>query len=898
MPLTLVYNNGNNNSSGNSSSSSSSNSRGGRSRGGNVTGTADTGAAAAQAALLEAERQRQEAEAQRKADEAAQKAKEAEEEETVVIFVTQTTENSTMAAIAEIVTGEDDEPEEGSYAGGNLGGIAGLGTDGAGATMDEYLDANTGDVDIEEAEEIAQNSPEIQRVVEITRIVNDEQLTDAERASLLDCYSKTYHTSITQGGQGTSPSEENAKQKSAEDAKKTAPSADEDGTAEIEEYEVRKYVDNNDIEAYGNTLSSGYAEFDVAYNYASYEFEDYVLAKEPMEASLPSFSNFINLGPKSTSLNAVSTACLSYDNILPRAPRTYFGNLSSRAEKSQLAGGSVSIYYQDLFSSLQYGDDMLGDIAQANKNYFFHQSFIKAQSDKNFLKKHFPVYVNIELSSFRAKNTKRKVEKTLASVLLKNEMETRFLTYLAERTSEEGEIVGQDQEGSPVRLWGVPLAPASFLGKNTYNNKNSISFWSEGVSRAEMPSEVLNLTLEEFLETRAGLDESLVEQEIQYFKEQKALSEKLSKMSSSEVSSYREGSYLADLSTITRTREQHKETIVFKVSKYEEGSDEPIQNFFFLNDSEGAPISFVDTQVNIAKTYNYKVFAYEILLPSTGTHSLVLETEVFRQDGIYIVSKPPMPPDVTIAPYMGNENDVLFLMNDSSGKALMEPTFFDETERDRILKISGIYGRRIPDPTISAEDFRIKSDEEKFKNLLEYEYDGRSVLFEVYRTSTPPKSYKDFAGSRITRTTGTSYKDGIAPNTKYYYTFRCMDNHGNISNPSAVYEVEIVKSFNVFPNIRVYEFPNEIKETRETKRNMKRFLRITPETKFLPLKKKDESLTLNSAYDATKTSYEPGLDTGIESLWGKKFKLRLTSKSSGKKIDFNFSFTKSFIGNT
>jgi hypothetical protein len=28
-----------------------------------------------------------------------------------------------------------------------------------------------------------------------------------------------------------------------------------------------------------------------------------------------------------------------------------------------------------------------------------------------------------------------------------------------------------------------------------------------------------------------------------------------------------------------------------------------------------------------------------------------------------------------------------------------------------------------------------------------------------------------------------------------------------------------------------------------------------------------------------------------ESTWGKKYKMRLTSKSTGKKIDFNFKFT-------
>jgi len=38
------------------------------------------------------------------------------------------------------------------------------------------------------------------------------------------------------------------------------------------------------------------------------------------------------------------------------------------------------------------------------------------------------------------------------------------------------------------------------------------------------------------------------------------------------------------------------------------------------------------------------------------------------------------------------------------------------------------------------------------------------------------------------------------------------------------------------------------------------------------------------------------LGSGVDNAWGKKFKVRITSKSSGKKVDINFDFTKKYVG--
>jgi len=814
----------------------------------------------------------------------------------MTVVATEEEDDGLASILNTILNGDDDdEPEEGSYSGANIGGVAGLGSGGPTATMDAVIEETTGEVDIEQMEEELQENPEVQRVWAITEIVNDDSLTEEEKSDLLDCYRIDDDDDTGSGDSSRREGQQNSRPTLQPDQRGTldgtSDAGDEDDAEEdpLPVRTVYKLVDRNGEEAYRNTTGEGYADFDMKYNYVSYEFEDYVLAETPPPTRLPSFANFINLGEKDIAgVNDQSAGSLEYpldqdgNEMLPREPRTYFGTLLTRPEAHKFdhyrmeyrSAGSVSIYYNDLFSALQRSEVNFGNLEHLNRNYIFYEPFVQTMREKQYLKEHFPTYINIELSSFapvRRKNnqdfnlTDKDAEKTIAALLKKTNMHGVFMNAVMSKILEVPDNVFQDQVGAPIKFWKNVSFKSTDINKSSpYNTDNSIHFFGPQSDESELDGGTYD-------------------------------------------------SALSDVTTMTQDQNgrwlgtTHRETIMFKVSKYKQGSPDPIQDFFFFNDSMAAPIQFIDTQLNLAETYEYRVFAYDIVKAGASKQiANIIEYETFRQSDVYIVSKPPMPPDVTIAPYLGSETDMLFLFNDSSGKVLMEPIHLDSGDEDRLNKIRKIYGKKIPNPDLSEEEFENASDSEKFKNFIEYEYDGSSIFFEVYRTTAPPRSYEDFAGKRHARTTGTSFKDSIAPNRKYYYTFRCMDNHGNFSNPSAVFEVEIVKTFNVFPNIRVYEFPDTVRETRETKRNMKRFLRIVPDTKFMFVRENTPTSvgrgrgrgTLSAQTTLREKTYTMGADNIIESLWGKKFKLRMTSKTTGKKIDLNFSFTKSFIGNT
>ena len=85
---------------------------------------------------------------------------------------------------------------------------------------------------------------------------------------------------------------------------------------------------------------------------------------------------------------------------------------------------------------------------------------------------------------------------------------------------------------------------------------------------------------------------------------------------------------------------------------------------------------------------------------------------------------------------------------------------------------------------------------------IRFKADEPATGFEIFKLDKRPRQYLDFAEGEPIRIGGeedspsaASYIDtNIKPNKKYYYTFRSVDAHGKLSNPTAVYECELVKN--------------------------------------------------------------------------------------------------------
>lgn len=380
----------------------------------------------------------------------------------------------------------------------------------------------------------------------------------------------------------------------------------------------------------------------------------------------------------------------------------------------------------------------------------------------------------------------------------------------------------------------------------------------------------------------------------------------------------------------------YNETLFYKIEKRNSATGKVIQNIWFVNNPEIDVINYVDTQVIYDREYDYKVFSWQLVignkyhydslvmgntLPDSGLVDSpadpvsaesgfdlfvgeldssnefaamfdvlnvpsikLMEMPYYEPATIKVLDDPPVPPAATLVPYRAVSDRVLITLSQETGEYLFDPITLNADEFQKI------------------EEYRKAKGYEADEKIL-YRSDDSFGNFEIFRTTTRPKSYSDFSDSKIIDLEpgrDTFIDNNILPNTKYYYMFRVIDRHGHISNPSHVYEFELIKNLeSVYPVTNVLYMEDLEKEERTKsktpKKSFRKYLRITPAETQINLNYNDLEDDMADALSATDVL--PNIGFEENGLIGKKFKIRLTSKQTGRQVDFNLSFKSSWDGN-
>jgi len=235
---------------------------------------------------------------------------------------------------------------------------------------------------------------------------------------------------------------------------------------------------------------------------------------------------------------------------------------------------------------------------------------------------------------------------------------------------------------------------------------------------------------------------------------------------------------------------------------------------------------------------------------------------------VKVISSPPAPPEITVIPYKNVKDKIKFFISDSFFTYRDYPIYM--TQQDTVQYDSLLQNEKIKYP---------------YDGKITFSGDEPSALFGVYKLEEKPKLYSDFLKGKISLISpvGGGFEDIIQPNKKYYYTFRSVDNHAMASNPSAIYEIEIVENSGaIYPIIKIVELYQEDNRTKN----------ISIKDKFKIDINKEHILQKDAMNSALDVQFLNKFGSLQPSVFGKNFKIRITSKSTKKKIDINLTFTK------
>ena len=339
----------------------------------------------------------------------------------------------------------------------------------------------------------------------------------------------------------------------------------------------------------------------------------------------------------------------------------------------------------------------------------------------------------------------------------------------------------------------------------------------------------------------------------------------------------------------------------YKIQKFiDRDITRPIQTFYTTNDK------FVDTQLKYGRKYIYRTKALIGIFGSSYSYSdlsiseneylarltvevrpsfQILELDIDR-DEVAFIDTPMFFPHVTLH---GDKTKPIV-------NFLLQPRNFSIHDPSKMTDEVGPPVGNLLDSDQIINDLYSLSKDRRISN--EY-FTG---IYEIYRMDKPPKSIYDFSDSFLISLDQSldvgnlddfrlpienfdidvaKFSDTIIPNKKYYYAFRSLTFHGTPSDLSPIIEVELLRDSDEYKIVsKHYKIKNNTNYS--TKKKVKRLMRIVPnlDRLFFTTEETENLWELDSG----------NLVSAQSPTNRKTFKIRVTSKHTGKKIDLNITF--------
>lgn len=653
-----------------------------------------------------------------------------------------------------------------------------------------------------------------------------------------------------------------------------------------------RFIHRSDDETKLESIAANVVDIHGDYNYFDRDYETLAASSLVLEPTLPNMYVFFAYQEQQAASTVETNP--AYESLLTLEGRLNITNhqdmFTMGETGTQLKASPSEKYFSEWVSAYtNFDQSLVNSLATKFTNIHLSIEDVKKIHSYGGRKELFPMWMNVEFTTDRIVEFAETLKDTQVMGILQGSLMEAVKTGSLDSST-------MFKAHTEKSNYNDPSNPEAGLDRQHHETNFDISYynmdsWINDFSNNVVPSQGYDSLYATFLGT---LDESMRisdDPKYNFFKSLMAviLRGKMRKLLRKHTRTVQE---------MFSGKQCYNETVMYRIEKYDgAATGSPIQTFYVPNSQELDTFQYIDTQVKYNKTYTYVIYAYQIVVGNKYYYTDSVKDSQFPiaaaliknepsvrlyEVKIYehtnkVLDNPPIHPEVEFVPYKGVNDKIKIIMNSGIGRYTLPYRIIEFEEQTQIDDIKKAQNRKHDDDSIR------------------FETDDYPAFYEIRRTTTKPKSHRDFAGKLIQListskhsliASGVAFDDKIKPNNKYYYCIRAVDNHGHVSYPTPIYEVEMVDDKgSVYPIIRTCEFDKEIKS--QPSIGGKRYIRLKPAMPQTILNEEASGLL-----DATTIKDAKNLTLGIadESLWNKKLKIRLVSRSTGRKIDFNVEF--------
>ena len=351
---------------------------------------------------------------------------------------------------------------------------------------------------------------------------------------------------------------------------------------------------------------------------------------------------------------------------------------------------------------------------------------------------------------------------------------------------------------------------------------------------------------------------------------------------------------------IMHSKEVYWEDFAYQIKKYENLNNLPIGNpiHTFISPTTTDKTLIIDSQIKYGRAYNYVGEGVYMMVGTAYKYnwrgdvwddqigpmakveieyepSMVLVPLPIFTEPIVAIQPPSIYPKVSFVTKKNSSKEIFLHFSPTKGQRFAKFSVITEADKEQLELME------INRPSVNPQD------EFRFMTIPE------SGLYEIFKMDTAPKALADFAKFKLNEirmpnnTPDAIYKDYVTPNKKYYYLFRKVNTHELVSNPTAIYEVELIVDADD-SKLVVNEYKIPKKPISQDFKTFQSLFQIKPAIEHTLFDNTQQELYGRTSL-ANSLDYLT-LGTAGHPVWSRKFKFRIRSTTSGKIVDYNITF--------